>query len=176
MKSIFWKLPIVKSINQNDGLTLIEVLIATMIIVLFIGISLQALTIAALFQSRAKVQNDAINWIQEDLEKVRQKASVLAASPPPCKANNVNDGYAKLLNTNLPIIDTSNDTKQIAGLPYKISRQSSITLTPAISGSCKLNACYEVLSLKYQVNTPENVLIAEIETEVIPDAAFQCSI
>jgi type II secretory pathway pseudopilin PulG len=165
------KLVLIKALNKNSGLTLVEVLIATMIIILFIGISLQALTIAAVFQSRAKVQNDAINWIEEDLEKVREKASAIAPNPTKCQVNNPNDGYAKQLQNNLPVINTSNEIREIAGLNYKIVRTPTIIGT----GTCEVNACYEILHLNYQVKMEErNVLVTEIDTEVIPDAAFQC--
>jgi prepilin-type N-terminal cleavage/methylation domain-containing protein len=165
---------IIKYISKDRGLTLVEVLVATLIVVLFIGIALQALTVAAVFKSRARIQNDAISWIQEDLEKVREQATTIASDPTnKCKVNNPNDGYANQLQSKLPPINSSNEIRPISGLDYKIVRTPNI---PG-SGACQVNTCYEVLSLSYQVKGTggqKDLVLAEVDTEVIPNAAFEC--
>lgn len=160
--------------NKNRGLTLFEVLIATLIVVVFITVSLQALTVAALFKARGKLQIEAINWIQQDLENIRQKSSTLADTSK-CKGATPDTGYAKHLNNN--ISTGSPQTKTISGVNYEMIRTPDFTAGTPSSGSCKFNACYEVLRLNYKIKgtgAQSGLILADVVTEVVPDAVFEC--
>ncbi len=220
--------------KQEQGFTLIEVLIAILIATIFITVAMQAVVIAAMFKARAKQFSEATIWIQQDLENVRQEAAIvgyttlsatptslnslslssttgfansnklqigtatttfsttisgisgntitvdpaLASAPPAgtpvsvlttgstdttlCYANAQNNGFGNLLSNNLPTLISS--TKTIAGKTYTLSRTATVRdATP-----------YEVLQINYTVAEGSNTPIATLNTEVIPNAAFQC--
>jgi prepilin-type N-terminal cleavage/methylation domain-containing protein len=63
--------------QQEQGFTLVEVLIAILITTIFISIAMQAMVIAAVFKVRARQVAEATTWIQEDLENVRFQAGKL---------------------------------------------------------------------------------------------------
>lgn len=230
--------------QQEQGFTLIEVLVAILITTVFVATTMQAMVIAAVFKARAKQYSEATNWIQEDLESVRQQATVLgyttlsaipttnATTPPTsslsvssssgfqvdnrlqigtindtlftisnissnnitvtpaltaaqilitpvgtpvslvasgstnttlCYANAQNNGFGNLLSSNLPSIANSG-TKTIAGATYTLTR------TPSVRNA----APYEVLEITYSVAKGNEPAIAKMNSEVIPNAAFQC--
>lgn len=64
-----------KLLKQEQGFTLVEVLVAILITVLFVGVAMQAMVIAALFRVNAQEYSEATTWIQEDLEEVKYKAA-----------------------------------------------------------------------------------------------------
>lgn len=66
-----------KSPQQEQGFTLIEVLVAILITSVFIGVAMQAMVMAAVFKVRARQFAEATTWIQEDLENVRREANNL---------------------------------------------------------------------------------------------------
>lgn len=168
-----------KSEKSLQGFTLIEVLVAILLITLFVNITLQSIVIAVVFKVSAKKSNTATVWIQQDLEKVKATASQLKYDPTNCKTNSQTAGFAQVLAQNLPVLDSSNNLQTIAGKIYILNRSSQIggTTPDTGSGTCKSNACYEALQLTYSV-TPQSggssSSVAQIYTEVIPAAAFQC--
>jgi len=62
--------------QQDQGFTLVEVLVAILITTLFVGVAMQSMVIAAVFKARAKQYTEATNWIQEDLENVKIQATL----------------------------------------------------------------------------------------------------
>lgn len=235
--------------QQEQGFTLVEVLVAILITTLFVSIAMQAVVIAAVFKARARQFTEATNWIQKDLETVRQQTAILgsttlSATPtansllvssstgfqagnslqigtisnilytisntytpgsttipvtPPltstqildahvgtpvsvvttgntnttlCYANAQDNGFGNLLSNNLPAVpsETSNSgnpnsgTKRIAGATYTLSRNPTV----------RNAAPFEVLQITYSVAKGTNPPIATLNTEVIPNAAFQC--
>lgn len=81
-----------------------------------------------------------------------------------CYANANNNGFGNLLSNNLPTLNSSNNTKTIAGKTYTLSRAATVRNV----------APYEVLQINYIVAQGSNTPIATLNTEVIPNAAFQC--
>lgn len=79
--------------KQEEGFTLVEVLVAILITTLFTATSMQAMVFAAIFRTRAQESAEATTWIQEDLENVKYQASRYKDDTE-CDANNVDDGYA----------------------------------------------------------------------------------
>ncbi len=63
--------------QQEQGFTLVEVLVSILITTTFVATAMQAMVLAAVFKSRAKQYSEATTWIQEDLENVRHTASQL---------------------------------------------------------------------------------------------------
>ncbi|MGB3206693.1 MAG: prepilin-type N-terminal cleavage/methylation domain-containing protein [Crinalium sp.] len=66
--------------NKSAGFTLIEILAAILLLTFFLSVTMQAMVIAAMFKVKAKRYSVATAWIQEDLESVRNQASVLSQS------------------------------------------------------------------------------------------------
>lgn len=60
---------------QPSGFTLIEVMVAILILSMFIGIAMTSFSLSALLKVRARVNTEATNWIQQDLEAVRSSTS-----------------------------------------------------------------------------------------------------
>lgn len=229
--------------QQEQGFTLVEVLVAILITTVFVATTMQAMVIAAVFKARAKQYSEATNWIQEDLESVRQQASVLgyttlssaptianpssisvsssngfqvgnrlqigtindtlytiantytpgsttipvtpaltaaqiSATPTGtsvsvvatgstnntlCYATAQNNGFGNILSANLPTA-ASNGTRTIAGGTYTLTRTPAVRDTPP----------YEVLEITYSVAKSNEPAVAKMNSEVIPNAAFQC--
>lgn len=61
--------------EQEQGFTLVEVLVAILMTTLFVGVAMQSMVIAAVFKARAQEFSEATTWIQEDLEYVKYKAA-----------------------------------------------------------------------------------------------------
>ncbi|AFZ12587.1 hypothetical protein Cri9333_1700 [Crinalium epipsammum PCC 9333] len=66
--------------NKSAGFTLVEILAAILLLTFFLSVTMQAMVIAAMFKVKAKRYNVATAWIQEDLESVRNQASLLSQS------------------------------------------------------------------------------------------------
>jgi hypothetical protein len=89
-----------------------------------------------------------------------------------CYANASDKGFGNLQRSNLLAVPSETDnsstpnsgTKTIAGKTYTLSR------TPIVRNSSP----YEVLQFTYNVAEGTNPAIATFNTEVIPNAAFQC--
>lgn len=160
---------------QNEGFTLVEVLVGLLVIVGFISTAMQALVTATVFKVKGQELSEATTWIQEDLEMVKFKANRLhyVVDPDPTKnmyvpvdavcQGTTNTGYASVLNDDLEAV-ASSKTSAIGNRPYTLSR--TITLPSS--------APYNVLTLEYQVASADNVPIAITHTKVIPDASLAC--
>lgn len=66
-----------KSLQQEQGFALVEVLVAILITTLFVAVSMQAMLVAAVLKARAQEFTEATTWIQEDLENVKYSAASL---------------------------------------------------------------------------------------------------
>lgn len=74
-------LDIRKNFSQEEqGFTLVEVLVAILIITLFVTISMEAMVVAALMKARARQYAEATTWIQQDLENLKQQAAILGST------------------------------------------------------------------------------------------------
>jgi prepilin-type N-terminal cleavage/methylation domain-containing protein len=61
--------------KQNQGFTLVEVLVAILITTIFVSVAMQAMAIAAFFKVKAQEYAEATTWIQEDLEQAKYQAA-----------------------------------------------------------------------------------------------------
>ncbi|MBW4641190.1 MAG: type II secretion system GspH family protein [Gloeocapsa sp. UFS-A4-WI-NPMV-4B04] len=62
--------------QQNEGFTLVEVLVAILITTIFVAVTMQSMVLAAVFKARARQFSEATTWIQEDLENVKSQATL----------------------------------------------------------------------------------------------------
>lgn len=76
-----------KLLQQNQGFTLVEVLVAILIATIFVTVAMQMLAIAAVFRVRAQEFTEATNWIQENLEEVKYRASAFKYTSLAANAN-----------------------------------------------------------------------------------------
>lgn len=60
---------------QQQGFTLVEVLVAIMLMTVFVAVAMQTMVLAAVFKARAREFAEATTWIQADLEDVNYKAA-----------------------------------------------------------------------------------------------------
>ncbi|WP_250125568.1 prepilin-type N-terminal cleavage/methylation domain-containing protein [Chroococcidiopsis sp. CCMEE 29] len=155
--------------NQEQGFTLIEVLVAILIATIFVTVSLQMVVIAAVFKARAKQYSEATTWIQENLEFVRYQASEYEKSASPysskCSATNAADGLASGLLTDIGGASYTT-SKTIGGKNFTLTRIGNYTSS---------SDPYKVLNIDYTVAPDDSgSVIASLHTEVIPNAAFNC--
>jgi len=70
-----------KAKNNHSGFTLIEVLVTILVVTGFVLGSLQAVVLATFFRVQAQDKNEALNWVQQDLELIRYQAFSLDIDP-----------------------------------------------------------------------------------------------
>jgi prepilin-type N-terminal cleavage/methylation domain-containing protein len=228
--------------QQEQGFTLIEVLVAILVATIFVTVTMQMMVIATVFKVKAQENAEATNWIQEDLENVRYQAGNLQFPLRTSLTANATAGANSITvgsTTNLAVDDTLkigldsskykitaisgttlNITPKLAtnqvtnaaiaettmcsagqtdGLAdalrdqtmtasnlvssqpntdptktFRTGKQFIMRKTAIISG----NAPYNLLQLKYEVSPGTTFVdskkIAQFNTEVIPNVAFQC--
>lgn len=66
-----------KSAPDAQGFTLIDVLVAVVILSVFSSVAMTAMATAVVMKSQARVKTEASNWIEQDLEAVRTRAAQL---------------------------------------------------------------------------------------------------
>lgn len=118
-----------KLLQQSQGFTLVEVLVAILITTLFVGVTMQGMVIAAIFKAKAQENAEATTWIQEDLENLKYQAANLRFPQTTLSAPAVKD-------TSIIIVSSAslfavNDTLRVGLDPinYKISGIVGNTLT-----------------------------------------------
>lgn len=172
--------------QQEQGFTLVEVLVAILITTLFVAVSMQAMVLAAVFKARAQESAEATTWIQEDLENVKYQASRYKDNTE-CAPAIINNGYAdgfrdSLLKLNNPTNDPANKIGNQTGSYPEIFEETSrtkkkfrlrrITNPVDVAPYNRLEVSYDVSPI-ISTNT-FGKSIANFYTEVIPNAAFQC--
>lgn len=158
---------------------LLEVLVGTLLTLIFIGVSMQAIVVSMSIKVRAQELSESSNWIQEDFETVRQTANTAAAlgynadtgqytvDASRCSATSAGAGYASLLQNSLAAISNPK-LSELGQRPYTLTRSFTI----------KNTAPYNVLQVSYGVYRAEDTSftkpIAKFYAEVIPGASFFC--
>lgn len=183
-----------KTSPKEAGFSTLEILISLIIALLFVALTMQSLVYSMAMKVQAQEKQKANELIQEDIERINQLGSTLAAGTagnrPFCNPTSYEDGYASALWNLLPLAtqtktvikkvksDGSVDTggKQLALRRFHVS--STINSHP-----------YRTLRVGYQVwnwngsnytnqiggtITANDEPIAETYVEIIPDVALQC--
>lgn len=122
----------------EQGFTLVEVLIAILIIVLFVGVAMQGMMVAVIFKAKAQEYAEATTWIQEDLETVKYIASKFQF-PQATLAANATAGSSSI-SVNAPNINifnsfATNDSLQVGldSTSYKIIAVNGAGLARTLS-------------------------------------------
>ncbi|MGY6528935.1 MAG: type IV pilus modification PilV family protein [Cyanobacterium sp.] len=172
--------------NKQSGFTLIEVLVTILVVTGFVLGSLQAVVLATFFRVQAQDKNEALNWVQQDLELIRYEAFMLDRNDDGTYGNSgcpntygerlLDDTTNGLLqpsaNPRFPGVETPNtpeaQTVSVNARSYDIFRE----YTP--SG----NTLQITHTVTYGENHPRgnssNTQVTTLSTEVIPDAALSC--
>lgn len=160
--------------NKNTGFTLIEVLVAMIVAAVFVSMTMQAIVTSAAFRVVATQYDEAVSWIQEDLETVVNQAAQYEITTQPyssqCLAALSSDGLAAgFLSDNITGLGGSSTTigpRALGGKYYTLTRTANYTNS---------SDPYRLLNVTYQVTAQgESKPIATVNTEVIPHAVFKC--
>ena len=171
----------------DSGLSMLEVLVAMMVVFLTFMTSLNGLLYAAMFQVKADRQAKAVYWIQQDVERVKSLAasastSTIYTSPPSgitacsgtgnantCFAGvtTYNNGFARRLEGNLDGSSSGTNitvgTQEFFGKSYQMVRNATGTDTNP-----------QVLTINYTVREADDTtkVLATLYTEILPAAAL----
>lgn len=161
-------------LQQEQGFTMVEVLVAILISLMFVAIAMETMVVAAIFRARAQELTDAKTWIQVDIEEVKLQANQYN-DPTKCSIVTPDNGYADGLRDE--VIGSYQSGSFIEPAVLKTSRTSkqfNLTRTTEPS-SITVGAPSHILKISYDISpTSGGVSIAKFYTEVIPDAALQC--
>jgi len=149
----------------DSGLSMLEVLVAMMVVFLTFMTSLNGLLYAAMFQVKADRQAKAVYWIQQDLENVRSLAAAQATDSAKCTAVfGTTTSYAGALEAQVDAITPG--SKTLFGKDY--------TMTRTTTGS---NTNSQILTISYSVGetSDSTKVLATLYAEVIPPKALSCS-
>ncbi|WP_010472952.1 type II secretion system protein J [Acaryochloris sp. CCMEE 5410] len=84
--------------SRGMGFTLIEVLVAMIVAAVFVSMTMQAIVTSTAFRVVATQYDEAVSWIQEDLEMVVNQATQYEVAPQPyssrCLATLSSNGLA----------------------------------------------------------------------------------
>ena len=156
--------------STEEGFTLLETLVAMLVATTFVAATMQAMVIAAYSRIRAQETSEATALIQEDLENLKYEASELpyTGNESKCNASSKTEGFADALRDEYYSGDETRDsfTKSgsNSGKEYIITRK----LIPSKEQPNVLQVIYSVMP------SSDDETVAEMYTEVIPDAAFSC--
>ncbi|BAQ63629.1 hypothetical protein GM3709_394 [Geminocystis sp. NIES-3709] len=163
--------------KKQGGFSVLEVLVTILVLSGFLLGSLQATVLATLLRVQAQDKQDAANWLQQDLELVRYQAFLLdnpteASGLTPTKANACSGStYGQRLQDFIDGVYASTATVTVNTKSYNVTR------TYTNSGNILRIAYlveYGTTHPRYKGSGANNTL-AELSTEVIPNAALSCS-
>ncbi|NJK41381.1 MAG: prepilin-type N-terminal cleavage/methylation domain-containing protein [Acaryochloridaceae cyanobacterium SU_2_1] len=160
--------------QSSQGFTLVEVLVSMLVAVIFVSMTMQALVTSAMFRIAATQYDEAVSWIQEDLEAVVRQAAQYETTALPysslCAAQTSANGLAaSFINDSTGGLGGSSATlgpRALGGKYYNMTRTA--TYTDSYDP-------FKVLYVTYTVIPQgETRPIANVRTEVIPHGVFKC--
>jgi type II secretory pathway pseudopilin PulG len=156
----FWALWLRLHKRSYRGFTFIEVLAGILIATTFTLIATQAIVIGTVFKVRARRISEATNIIRADLEELRFIATT----------NNQDlEGQLSLLCQSTNFINTFN-----LSLPQPKSPQTILNKEYELNRVASYPE-WNVLRLSYSVQDENDVVIAELQAEITPNAAANCA-
>jgi prepilin-type N-terminal cleavage/methylation domain-containing protein len=159
--------------DSPQGFSLIEVMAAMMIAMIFLSITLQVLVSATVLRMRADQFDSAVNWIQDDLETVVNRAGRYEMEKNPnsdkCaaidSANGLAAGFINDATRGLGGTSTTLGSKQVADKTLMLTRTASVSAEDPL----------RLVQLVYTV-MPQGggAAVASMTTEVLPYAVLKC--
>lgn len=168
---------LIKNSRAESGFTLIEVVVASLIVFLFIVGSMQALVLSAALRVKAQARQRGSQLIQEDMEQIRFAAENLAVDHSRCSATGYSEGYAEALVADANFPQDDNPTNNLIegntdSITYQLERDVDDSTNTVLKVSYKVR---DLDRPEPAGNTDDDFnVVAENYTEVIPDAAIQC--
>lgn len=161
--------------TQAAGFTLTEVIVALMVSSIFVAITMQSIVTAAFFRARAEQFDEAVNWIQEDLESVIKRAGQYESDTFPlpyssrCNAVNVADALpagfiSDAVGLGGAVVTVG--TKSFGGKSFELKRTADYASSS--DPRVLLKVFYEVIPVE------GGGAIATTTTEVLPYAVLKC--
>ncbi|PZV26364.1 MAG: prepilin-type cleavage/methylation domain-containing protein [Snowella sp.] len=152
-----------RSLPPDSGLSMLEVLVAMMVVFFTMMGALNGLLYATLFQVKAERQAQATYWIQQDLENVKSLAAAQATNTALCTSA-FSTSYAGALKTTVDAITPSTSNPLL-------TRYSMIRTTAGT------NTNPQILTISYTVRETSDTtkVLATLYTEVMPPQALSCS-
>jgi prepilin-type N-terminal cleavage/methylation domain-containing protein len=147
-----------------QGFSLTEVVVSILVLGLFTVTATTLMTYAAQGRVGARSNSIVTDRLQQMLEEVRDRAATLPETTTACSATVVTNGYGQLLSSTVP---TAATTVTLNGRVYTVAR----TLTAVDA------APFDRLRVTYTLTPEGSTSVANtitMETEVIPNAAFNC--
>ena len=144
-----------RSPGSDSGLSMLEVLVAMMVVFLTFMTSVNGLLFAAMFQVKAERQAQATYWIQQDLEQVKSLAAAQASDPTKDKCKPVfTTSYAgdlqSTLASNTAITGTSPAAVSVTTTPVG-RRQSQVVKTSETSTVFTTNTTKKLMGKEYRL-------------------------
>jgi prepilin-type N-terminal cleavage/methylation domain-containing protein len=158
-----------KKFQYELGFTLIEVIVAILILTAFITVGMQLLVSSVAFKVSAREKAVVTAWIEEDLESVKFRASQYIDSSRCSPGTIIAAGYAQGFRDAAVAANGLGGSftpanKIIFGENFQLIRIANP----------RSAVPYNILEIQYSVTSASGVTIATINTEIIPDAALQC--
>jgi prepilin-type N-terminal cleavage/methylation domain-containing protein len=159
---------------HQRGFTMIEVLVALVISMIFLSIALQIMVSAAFFRSKADQYNQVFNWVQQDYETVFSKATEYENSVTPyssmCSATSSASGLAASFISDATLglggSSASIGPATFSGKSYTMTRTADYASS---------DDPYRLVHLTYTVTpTGGGPALETIATEVVVYAGFKC--
>jgi prepilin-type N-terminal cleavage/methylation domain-containing protein len=163
--------------QQEQGFTLIEVLVGILITTIFVLVSMQTLVLAAWYRIRAQEVSDALLLIQEDLENIKYEAATYSApSGSDFCGGTQTTGYGDALRDKIYMADggSAEDTTSTTYSLTKTAPSSENDYTINKTLSITPLAPYAMLQVSYSVPLNAGGSPYEFYAEVIPDEVFDC--
>lgn len=170
-----------QKIDKQEGFTIIEALISIIAMSVFFLGALQTVVLASYLRIKAQDKQEAINWVQQDLELIRYEAFVLDNGAPDsttCSAKT----YGTRLRDTVLLADSNTDgnedysdnptTVTVDGRDYTVTR----TYTPTNNVlQITYSISYASTHPRYQTGSVAGNEITSLSTEVLPNASLSCS-
>jgi prepilin-type N-terminal cleavage/methylation domain-containing protein len=172
--ALYWltRSPLLPSLQR--GFTLVEVLVALAISMIFISVTMQVMVSAAFLRSKADQYNQVYNWVQQDYETVFSKATEYENSVTPysqkCLATTSASGLAASFISDATLglggSSASIGPATFSGKSYTMTRTADYASS---------DDPYRLVHLTYTVTpTGGGPALATIATEVVLYAGFKC--
>ncbi len=167
--------PLARKISRSRprGFTLVEVIAGILVTVTFLSVAMQAFVAATALRVKAQGKSEASSWIQEDVELIRHQASQMSVDASRCAGTTFLDGYGDKLRDTVFGANSSlvTNTQSFAKISTMGNRNYTLTREISIRNAVP----YDTLTLDYTVTSSDGAIAAQLYTEVIPDAVFNCS-
>jgi len=151
---------------KNKGFSLVEVLVGILILTLFTITALQALGIALINNVRSEEKDRATTWIDEQLEEIKFVASTCDGELNNCENS---DDCGDALQTEITNANSGNEDNTV-DVPDSVTLVGNREVT--VERDLEIGGDPNTLEINYTATNTEGDEIAQIDTEVIPDAEF----